>query len=69
MYEIVFSRFQGAFSNPLPRPVLPVRGDPIFFSNVTKKLTAMNGCMGTHLNLEIGLHSELVLLKHYEPGL
>ena len=68
MYEIVFSRFQGAFSNPLPRPVLPVRGDPIFFSNVTKK-TDSNEWVGTHLNLEIGLHSELVLLKHCEPGL
>ena len=48
MYEIEFSRFEGAFSDSLPCPVLPARGDP-FFSNVTKKLTAMNGWVLTRI--------------------
>ena len=35
----------GAFSNPLPCPVLPAMGDPFFFS----KLTAMNGWVLTRI--------------------
>ena len=66
MYEIVFSLLNGAFSNPLPCPVLPARGVPFFFKRNEK--TDSNEWVGTHLNLEVGLYSELVLLKHCEPG-